>query len=97
MQTQLAKELRDNMHLTVAVTLPDGTHKVVSATPDNPQKLAASHSEPNWDHITQFGIALLLALLAVMFFSAATVSSRRNRRRQVARVHNNKPERTPLM
>jgi hypothetical protein len=97
METQLAKELRDNMHLTVAVTLPDGTHKVVSANPDNPQTLAASHSEPNWDHITQFGIALLLALLAVMFFSAATVSARRNRRRQAARVRYDEVERAPLM
>lgn len=97
METQLAKELRENMHLTVAITLPDGTQKVVSATTDNPRTLAASHSEPNWDHIIQLAIAIVLALLAVMFFSAATVSSRRNRRRQAARVHHDNPERVPLM
>jgi hypothetical protein len=97
MEEELAKELRTSMHLTVAVTLPDGTEKVVTATPNEPQTLRASHSAQNWDHITQLGIALALALLAGLFFVSFAVSSRRNRRRQAQRVRYDNVDRAPLM
>jgi hypothetical protein len=96
-EEQLKKELRSSVHLTVAVTLPDGTEKVVTANQDGPQTVSASHSSKNWDHITQLGIALTLALLAGLFFVSYAVSSRRNRRRQAQRVPYNDVDRAPLM
>lgn len=96
-EEQLEKELRTSVHLTVAVTLPDGTEKIVTANQDGPQTLRASQSEQNWDHITQLGIALALAVLAGLFFVSYAVSTRRNRRRQAQRVHYNDVERAPLM
>jgi len=97
LEEQLAKELRSSVHLTVAVTLPDGTEKVVTANQDGPQTLRASQSTQNWDHVTQLGIALALALLASLFFASYAVSTRRNRRRQAQRVRYDDVERAPLM
>jgi hypothetical protein len=96
-EEQLAQELRSNVHLTVGVTLPDGTERAVTANQDGPQTLRASHSTKNWDNITQLGIAMALALLAGLFFVSFAVSARRNRRRNAQRVRYDDIERAPLM
>lgn len=96
-EEQLEKELRTSVHLTVAVTLPDGSETVVTANQDGPQTLSVSQSARNWDHIVQLGIALALALLAGLFFVSFVVSARRNRRRQAQRVRYDDVERAPLM
>jgi hypothetical protein len=79
---QLSAELRDSLHVTVALHLPGGTERVYDATTGTIATVSASRSHTDYDRMVKLGIAVALAVLALLFLSAASVSARRRRRRR---------------
>jgi hypothetical protein len=99
LDAQLTSQLRDALHLTVVLHLPNGQTRSYDASSGSVATVKASESHTDYDGIVQVGIAIALVVLAGLLLLAATVGARRNRRRNAQRVRTPhvEQERAPLM
>ncbi len=81
---ELTAELRNALHLSVVLHLPDGRERVYDARTGTLTTVTVSGSHTDYDRMVKVGIAIALALLAVLFLSAAGVARRRRKRRRQA-------------
>jgi hypothetical protein len=82
LQAQLAVQLKSALHVSVVVHLPDGHTESYDAATGSTRTVRVTSGGTDWNRITELGIGLTLALLAVGFFLAAAVGARRSRERQ---------------
>jgi hypothetical protein len=95
---QLTHQLRQALHVSVVVQLPDGSTKEFAATNGTRSTFRAANDSLDWDQVVKVGIAVALAFLAGLFLLAASASSRRDRRRRAERISiTGEHERAPLM
>ena len=98
LDAQLTRALRDALHVSVVVHLPDGSTKELDAASGTTSTFHASDESTEWDQVVKVGIAITLAFLAGLFLLAASASARRDRRRRTQRISvTGEHERAPLM
>jgi hypothetical protein len=97
LEAQLDSQLRNALHLTVELHLPDGHTVTYEAQNGQVRTVSATSGGTDLDRVVKFGLGVALAVVAAMFFLAAGVGASRNRRRVVERFEARPPtDRAPL-